>query len=77
MKDRAIHCNRSVGPSFGNSGDLSIGGYADMENGNHSYGFGRNYTNDTGMGGNPGQSTFLAGTKYFAVKEIEVFEITD
>jgi hypothetical protein len=48
-----------------------------MEHGGSSYGFGRTYTNDTDLGGEPGESTFFAGTQYFSVNEIEVFEITD
>jgi hypothetical protein len=70
-------CHPALGPSFGGTGDLSIGAYADFENGSNSYDFGREYTNDTGLGGKPGDSTFSYWFELFTVKEIEVFEITD
>jgi hypothetical protein len=40
---------------------------------NHTYNFGSQYTNDTGLDG----SIFFTGSPYFRVKEIEVFEIVD
>jgi hypothetical protein len=64
-KDSAIHCHPALGPSFGGTCDLSIGAYTDFENGSNSYGFGRECTNDTGLGGKPGDSTFSCWFELF------------
>jgi hypothetical protein len=69
-KDRAIICDSEFGPFF-------PGGFCVSDNCNTNIEsragmFGLCYTNDTGLD----RETFLAGSRSFQVKEIEVFEIT-
>jgi hypothetical protein len=70
QKNRAIYCGAHRGPSF-----CGIWTYDNCNANTHSNTdeFGVAYTNDTGLDGN----TFCAGSKYFTVKDIEVFEIAD
>jgi hypothetical protein len=58
--DSAVYCHHALGLSFGGTCDLSTSGYADFENGSHSYSFGREYTNEACLGGKFGDSTFAA-----------------
>jgi hypothetical protein len=68
-KDEAIYCSFNRGPLFND-----IGVSDDCNANTHSYtSLGRSYTNDTGLDG----EKFFTGSKYFQVKEVEVFEITD
>jgi hypothetical protein len=68
-KWRAIECDSRWGPCFGDSA------VSDNCNANTSSAtsLGTAYTNDTGLYGN----TVFTGSRYFQVKEIEVFEITE
>jgi hypothetical protein len=64
----AIHCNASCSPYFG---DIAV---CDNCKANTNWAdLGRSYANDTGLD----EKTFFTGSRYFQVKEIEVFEITD
>jgi hypothetical protein len=68
-KDQAIYCHYECGPHFS---AIYVSDYCNANS--HSWtDLRRTYTNDTGLAGN----TFFTGSKYFQVKEIEVFEITD
>jgi hypothetical protein len=68
-KSVAVHCDSLSGPSFV---DICV---CENRNANASTGsyLGRSYANDTGLDG----QTVLTGSRYFAVREIEVFEIRD
>jgi hypothetical protein len=69
MKNGAIICYSIRGPCFGY--DMNV--CDDCNTNTKSYtGLGKCYTNDTGLGGNK----VFTGSRYFQVKEIEVFEIT-
>jgi hypothetical protein len=80
-KDEAIDCHPSSGPDFrdihvgDNCHECTASGYsgAGMPYLLNFTRLGRSYANDTGLEG----STFFTGSEGFAVKEIEVFEITD
>jgi hypothetical protein len=73
-KWRAIYCDSRYGPCFGYwDCDICVSDNCNANTGSRSSGFGRTYANDTGLNGR----TFFAGSEYFQVKEIEVFEITD
>jgi hypothetical protein len=72
-KDEAIRCDSSRGPNF-----QDIGVYDNCNANTHSYAYFDDdgvdtYANDTGLNG----LTFFTGSKWFTVKEIEVFEIAD
>jgi hypothetical protein len=69
-KDRAIFCYSENGPIFG--WDIHISDHCNTNTGSFTYRFGECYTNDTGLEG----TTFFTGSRYFQLKEIEVFEIT-
>jgi hypothetical protein len=69
-KDEAIHCCDNSGPNFS---DIEVASNCSTNAYSFTYGFGRVYTNDTGLDG----KTFFTGTQYFHVNEIEVFEITE
>jgi hypothetical protein len=69
-KDEAIYCDSKWGPHFW---DIHVSDNCNSNVLSHTYYFGDNYTNNTGQDG----STFFTGSKWFKVKEIEVFEITD
>jgi hypothetical protein len=71
-KNEAIECDGEWGPHFG---DISIFDGCNAHPNNEASGFGSIYINDTGIGGDAGESTFFAGANTFQVKEIEVFEI--
>jgi hypothetical protein len=81
-KDRAINCDATRGPSFGSmnplafflrsGGDISVSSDCNA-NTRSSTCLDFVYTNDTGLDGD----RVFAGARYFKVKEIEVFEITD
>jgi hypothetical protein len=73
MKQQAIDCNFKSGPYFGCSPPDMI--VSDNCNANtHSFTFlGHIYTNDTGLN----NDIVFTGSRYFQVKEIEVFEITE
>jgi hypothetical protein len=65
-KDEAIFCCSNCGLHFV---DIVVFNSCAA----NTYGFGRRYTNDTGLDG----KTVFTGSPDFQVKEIEVFEITD
>jgi hypothetical protein len=67
-KGRAIVCDASWGPDFG---DISISDRCNANDRSESCPDQR-YVNDTGLDG----KTVLTGSQFFTVKEIEVFEIT-
>jgi hypothetical protein len=68
-RDRAISCDSSWGPCFC---DICVAPMCNTVAMSGSY-LGFTYANDTGLDGR----TVLTGSKWFTVKEIEVFEITD
>jgi hypothetical protein len=68
-KDGAILCGPTTGPHFI---DLAVYDNCNENNDNSAYAFGVRYVNNTGRSG----MKFFAGSHYFRVKEIEVFEIT-
>jgi hypothetical protein len=70
MKDGVIYCYSDCGPTWC---DIGVGDNNNADNSSGAAGFGRVYTNDTGLDG----STFFTGSERFRVKEIEVFEITN
>jgi hypothetical protein len=72
-KNRAIWCNANWGPCFDD--DLLLCKDCNVNSESYTYFFGQTSINDTGMGGDPGKSTFLVGVSKFQVEEIEVFEI--
>jgi hypothetical protein len=53
--------------------DISIAGNATAPFKSYALGFGTTYVNDSGFDG----ATFFTGGRYFTVKEIEVFEVTE
>jgi hypothetical protein len=69
--DMAVYHDARRGPVFGYNGyDLKL--YGDWRKGDQCYSrLGNNYNNDTGIAGNK----VLTGSEYFAVQEIEVFEL--
>jgi hypothetical protein len=69
MKNKAIYCGPGRGPCFN---DIYIWDNCDEDTRSFAW-LGLSYTNDTGLIG----ITFFTGSKYFKVKEIEVFEIRD
>jgi hypothetical protein len=71
-KDEAIKCDSDWGPRFGYGPDIRVSNNCSA-NTDSCTTFGHSYTNDTGLDGR----TVFTGSKYFQVKEIEVFEITD
>jgi hypothetical protein len=78
----AIFCYSAYGPSFGfpDMTDLRVSDQCDKQTkiqGGSSYcgSFGRTYQNNTGIGPSKGTNDFLAGSPFFTVKEIEVFQI--
>jgi hypothetical protein len=64
----AIGCNSDRGPHFN---DITVRENCNANTDSFTCGFGRCYTNDTGLDG----ETFFTGSRTFQVKEIEVFEI--
>jgi hypothetical protein len=70
--DRAILCSSTHGPHFW---DIRVSNNCNANTISWAFWDGSDdvYINDTGLDGN----TFFTGSKYFQVKEIEVFEITD
>jgi hypothetical protein len=70
-KDKAILCSFEYGPYF--PGGIAVFDDCNANTDNVTKFFGETYTNDTGLNG----KTFFTGSKYFRVKEIEVFEIKD
>jgi hypothetical protein len=69
-KDKAIYCESELGPCFW---DIGVSDNCNANTNSGTYNFRSSYANDTGLDG----ETFFTGSKYFKVKEIEVFEITD
>jgi hypothetical protein len=69
-KNEAILCDSACGPRFCN---ISVWDNCNTNTKSYAYFDGRNdgYTKDTRLDG----QTFFTGSKYFQVKEIEVFEI--
>jgi hypothetical protein len=65
----AICCDIRWGPSF--CGGFAIADQCDRNLRNECGNFGIVYENNTGLA----SSTFLTGSDYFIVKEIEVFEV--
>jgi hypothetical protein len=65
----AIKCVSNYGPHFT---DFWISDNCNADTGSSTLCFGVTYTNDTGLDG----KTFLTGSMFLEVKEIEVFEIT-
>jgi hypothetical protein len=75
MKKYAIYCNSSLGPTFGNDGDIVIKDNCNTATNNYSC-FGNYYTLPAGMSKYTDESeSYLAGSQKFKVKEIEVFQI--
>jgi hypothetical protein len=68
-KDEAIWCNSDCGPYFC---DIGVHDKCNANTESFTSQFGHSYTNDTGLDG----QTFFTGSKYFQVKEIEIFEIS-
>jgi hypothetical protein len=68
-KNDAIYCDSSCGPHFW---DILVSDGCDANTQSGTDFFGSYYVNDTGLDG----PTFLAGSRRFTVKEIEVFEIS-
>jgi hypothetical protein len=68
-KDKAILSESKRGPCFR---DFGVS-YAFALSPAYACAFGSAYANDTGLD----ETTFFTGSKYFTVKEIEVFEIAD
>jgi hypothetical protein len=71
-KHRAIHCYSSCGPHFWN---IAVSDHCNATTHNLACFLGDDdsYANDTGLDG----VTVFTGSRYFRVKEIEVFEMTD
>jgi hypothetical protein len=72
QEGNAIHTYGNRGPVFGSGYTLSVCDQCHTSNSSYSF-FGSTYANDTGIAGNQ----VLAGTQYFTVEEIEVFEVVD
>jgi hypothetical protein len=74
MKRRALKCNSSCGPCFGGGDycDICVSNNCNASCHSRTYHFGCCYTHDTELNG----KIVLAGSEYFQVKDIEVFEIT-
>jgi hypothetical protein len=68
-QDKVIYCVTESGPNFQ---DIHVSDQCSTDLGSGS-GLGDAYENDTDMRGD----TVLTGVFYFAVRDIEVFEITD
>lgn len=68
-KTRAIYCDSSCGPSFGDDIGVSDNCHKQFS---YTGTFGRTYENDTRLIG----KTFFSGPGNFTVKEIEVYEVT-
>jgi predicted nucleic acid-binding Zn-ribbon protein len=68
----ALRCLSDVGPYLR---DMKVCADANANMDSFTCWFGDRYTNDTGIGGNPGQNTFFTGAHSFQAKEVEVFEI--
>jgi hypothetical protein len=66
-KDKAMFCDSGLGPCFS---DIDVSDDCNAYTVSWTE-FGRSYTNATGVDG----EMFFTGSKYFQVKEIEVFEI--
>jgi hypothetical protein len=69
-KHLAISCDSGWGPTFGN--DMGVSDNCNANTGSNTY-LGRAYTNDTGLD----NGIVFTGSRFFQVKEIEAFEITD
>jgi hypothetical protein len=69
-KNEAIHCESSCGPHFR---DICVSANCNANTASYTCLIGGSYANDTGLAAN----TFVTGSGYFEVKEIEVFETTD
>jgi hypothetical protein len=69
-KHDAIWCDSSCGPCFR---DIGVSDNCNARTDCFTRSFGRSYANDTGLAG----EAFFTGSTHFAVREIEVFEITD
>jgi hypothetical protein len=80
-KDFAIYCYEGYGPAFGfpDASDLRIADNCDRvgaRRASYAGSFGDAYANTAQAGGKLGHNGLLAGTPFFAVKEIEVFEVS-
>jgi hypothetical protein len=73
-KNEAIFCRSDLGPCFD---DIAVYDNCNANTKNYTSCFGSLYTNDTGLGGAPGDNSFFTGSQYFQVKEIEVFDFVD
>jgi hypothetical protein len=69
-KDKAIYCWSDYGPHFS---DIGVSDNCNANSDSRTRFFGKTYNNDTGLDG----ETFFTGSRYFQVKEIEVFEIAE
>jgi hypothetical protein len=69
-KDEAICGDFLRGPHFW---DVGVYDNCNANTSSYAHHFGESYANDTGRDG----KTFFTGSERFAVKEIEVFEVTD
>jgi hypothetical protein len=67
---RAIYCNSSYGPIFGDNSDICVRENCNANEDNH-VSLGGTFANDTEI---PGDQVFT-GERYFTVKEIEIFAI--
>jgi hypothetical protein len=68
--EQAIGCDSRCGPNFV---DIEVSDGCNANTRSTACDFGDRYNNDTGLEG----KTFFTGSRYFEVKDIEVFEITD
>jgi hypothetical protein len=64
----AIYCYSNYGPHFD---EIGVSDNCNTNAKSATFAFGSSYRNDTGLDGR----VFLTGSRYFQVKEIEVFEI--
>jgi hypothetical protein len=70
--DFAIYCQINYGPTFGRGHDFRIADYSNTNSDSYSY-LGSSYVHpDHNKGSNEAKS-FLAGSFYFQVSEIEVY----
>jgi hypothetical protein len=70
MKQKAIYCQSRCGPCVGHGHDIGVWDNCNANTESYTY-FDQSYTNDTGLD----RFIVFTGSKYFQVKEIEVFEI--
>jgi hypothetical protein len=67
-----IYCQSNYGPTFGGGHDIYVADNCNNNTNSCTY-LGNSYTNDTGIA----SDQFFTGERYFTVKEIEVFQVSD